>query len=132
MDPIATLQESTPNGFHDGSLYELRIDYSGRRMVLDVGLDMSEGGGARRAKERRCKIVIMGLEFVIIESVEGFSRSKGEDGVMIDVGPLEGERLRRVWKRDAPSDGFVYWMFVSESDGCIYFCGRDGLFEWSD
>ena len=128
-NPMMEIDQGTPNGFHDCSVFGYAVDFTARRMLIDLGIDMSLSGERRRL--RRCRVTIDEIAFVAVEAGDGVAMlTRPQHGASSDGGVLEGERLRQIWPTELPTGVFAYWLFLNEMNAFIYISGRGGRLEW--
>ena len=130
MDPIRRLEEEGYT-LHDGILSAVHVDYIRSEVALTIAVDTSSPDQAQSDNQmQRCIVSFRDILFVTMDAQKAMDRRECEQGLLIDVGPLEGERLARVWSTPVPIGYYVYWIFVAELNGFIYICGCDGGIEW--
>jgi len=128
MDPIEEVS-AVGNGLHDAKLYVLSVDYVLGVAVLEIGIDMCEYGQPEPAlQERRCKIRFRRIVFIDLKAREEMAPCP--DGMRIDRFKLLGRELARVWAAHVPAGSFAYTIFISEINGELRVCARDGVVEW--
>lgn len=117
-----------PNGFHDGVLRRLSVDYSRATLCLEVEFWMGNLDDEDREVYRPGRVTITGLELLVIDPPVG-RHGPDTGNLIIDGGP--GQPSTSPVRLPALGTGtFLYWLFVNEWNGFIRFAGRDAVLEW--
>ena len=127
---LAELEKTLPNGLHDAELVGIQVDYSRRKAVLTVNVDVLDPDD--RAPEnddyRRARVVFSGIQFVVIDPPAVASDSYTNVST-IDTGSGQPRTaqcvLPPVWK-----GCFLCWIFVTESNSFVRIAARDVALEW--
>jgi hypothetical protein len=130
-NPIESITEKMPNGFHDSILFSFRVDYVKKEAEFIFGADVSDAElDNGESVYRHCRLILRGLYFLSVEPQLSFDKLTSEEGLWSDVGPLEKERLAKVHPFGLPRDVFANWIYSHETNAFIYIAARNVDFEW--
>ena len=125
---MESVESLLPNGFHDGVLRRLSVDYGLRTLSLDVDFWISNAEDEDSEVYRSGRVTISDLEFLVVDKPNSFVASNTH--LIIDGGP--GQPSTSPLSLPAVSAGsFLYWLFVNEWNSFIRFAGRDAVLEWT-
>lgn len=120
---LADLARDLPGSLHDASLQSLTIDYSKRRAVFGLSVDIGDPDAdnpVERDLFRSAALVISDLAWCIVEPPAAPGVRDGE--VWINAGLLselpQPPRLPPI-----PDGAFVWWIFVQDWNAFIYVAG---------
>jgi hypothetical protein len=117
-----------PNGFHDGVLRRLSVDYQLATLSLEVDFWIGSMDDEDREVYRLGRVTISGLEFLVIDNPKA---SPGPYvGELIIDGGLGQPSTSPVRLPALGTGSFQYWLFVNEWNSFIRFAGRDAVLEW--
>jgi hypothetical protein len=124
---MESVERLLPNGFHDGVLRRVSVDYALATLTLDVEFWIGDlDDEARRELYRLGRVTVSGLELFMVEPP---SKAQTIGAPVIDGGPGQ-PATSPIPLPSLPSDSFLYWLFVNESNSFIRFCGREARLEW--
>jgi hypothetical protein len=130
-NPVSAIEDSLPNGFHDSILLKHYVDYAKRKAEIFLDIDISDwesSDGSIHYKPG--KLTLTELVFFIIEPPRSIDEVKKDSGRWCDAGPLEGEKLKKVYPIDIPEYFSAYWFFLNETNSFIYMASKNADFEW--
>jgi hypothetical protein len=124
----SVIDESLINGFHDGDLFEVRIDRTRNEMTLILSVDVNDDFDDGSFHARRCQLRVTGLVFVMMESPfvcpEGFARE------LNDMHGLPPKKLKEVYSGNLPDGAHGYWYYMSRSNSSLFFAATGADLEW--
>ena len=125
MATFAEIQRDLDWGLHDAGLDALEIDYA----AAELGIVLRVKLGRRQERERRARVVVTGLVYVVVEPPCLEANGDMVDGDMrIDLvteGLMEGEKLAR-----PPEGCFGQSFFVADWNAFFHVVGTDVRFKW--
>src|SRR5258708_4079603 len=125
---MESVEKLLPNGFHDGVLRRLVVDYEHGTLCLDVEFWIGRMEDARREIYRLGRVTISGLELLVIDNPSNrYGPFTGE--LIIDGGPGQPSTSAAPLP-SLPPGSFLYWLFVNEWNSFIRFAGHGALLEW--
>ncbi|MCU1347397.1 MAG: hypothetical protein JWO56_427 [Acidobacteria bacterium] len=125
---MESVEELLPNGFHDGVLRRLVVDYESGSLCIDVEFWVGNMDDERLETYRIGRVTISGLEFLVIDNpVNGQGPFVGK--LIIDGGPGHPS-TSPAQLPPLQSGSFLYWLFVNEWNSFIRFAGRSATLEW--
>jgi hypothetical protein len=117
-----TLQEidsSLPNGFHDSSIFGIRLDYVQRTVELDMELWVTGPHEVDQEKYRSATLFISELLYFVIEP-PGPPNTTHAAPSLVDGGSSELEQTAYPLPKPLPAGAFTYWFFVSNWNAFIH------------
>jgi hypothetical protein len=117
-----------PNGFHDGVLRRLSVDYAQAALCLEVDFWIGNMENEDREVYRLGRVTISGLEFLVIDNP--IASPGPYVGELIIDGGLGQPSTSPVPLPALGTRSFLYWLFVNEWNSFIRFAGRDAVLEW--
>jgi hypothetical protein len=124
-----TVDRLLPNGFHDGVLRRLVVDYELATLCLDVEFWIGDMEcEASREVYRLGRVTISGLGVLVIDSPSN-GHGPFTGALIIDGGPGQPS-TSMIPLPPVPSGAFLYWLFVDEWNSFIRFSGREAALEW--
>lgn len=126
-----------PNGLHDAEVENLRIDYVGREVVLDLNVwigDVSSDDEDAREAYRPAALTLSGLLFCCIEPPSPQYPFGAAGAVTIDAGTVEdlSEPPAAPLPVDLPADSFTCWFFVRQWNASIYIAATRARLAWRE
>jgi hypothetical protein len=119
---IMTLEEidlSLPNGFHDSSIFSVRLDYVQRTAEIDMELWFSGPDEADQEKYRPATLSISELIYFVIEP-PGPPNTAHAAPSLVEGGSSELEQTAHPLPKPLPAGAFTYWFFVSNWNSFIH------------
>ena len=122
------VEAQLPNGFHDGVLRHLAIDYGAATLTLDVKFWIGEVGTDTAETYRLGRVTVSGVAFLAIDPP-----------LEPSIGPLEGTIIdggsgtpstRPITLPRLPSDASLYSFFLDPGQTFIRFAARAATLEW--
>jgi hypothetical protein len=125
---MESVERLLPNGFHDGELRQMSVDYASGTLCFEIDFWIGDMDQERREIYRSGRVTITGLNFVVIDVPQTSSGPIAEE-LTIDggVGQPESSPLRLP---PIPPGSFLYWLFVDEWNSFIRFSGQSAKLEW--
>jgi hypothetical protein len=126
------LEETLPNGFHDGRLKSLSIDYVSRTLNMDM--DLCTGNPEAKAEKEResyrsATVIVENLEFCIIDPpASGYPFNKARQ-LTIDAGPGAPPN-DSVKIPNIGTSSFLFWIWVNEWNAFIRIAAEGIKIEW--
>ena len=117
-----TLEEidlSLPNGFHDSSIFAVRLDYVRRTAEIDLELWVPGPDDEDPEKYQTATLFISGLIYFVIEP-PGPPNTAHAAPSLVDGGSSELERATYPLPKSLPDGAFTYWFFVSNWNAFIH------------
>src|SRR5690242_1125029 len=118
---MKNIEAQLPNGFHDGVLLSMAVDFSARVLTFEIEFWIGDMESARREVYRAGRVEVSGLGFVIIDP-PGDQTAPLERPLTIDGGdrPPSTDAIALPFPE---AGGFEYWLFVNEWNSFIRFSG---------
>ena len=122
------VEAQLPNGFHDGVLRHLAIDYAAATLTLDVSFWIGEVGTETVETSRLGRVTCSGVAFLAIDPP-----------IEPPFGPIEGTIIdsgsgapitRPITLPPLPGDTSLYWLFLDPGQTFIRFAARAAALEW--
>jgi hypothetical protein len=117
-----TLEEidlSLPNGFHDSSIFGVRLNYVQRTAEIDMEIHVSGPEDENKEKYQPATLFISGLIYFVIEPPGPPNIAHAEPS-RVDGGSSELEQAAYPLPKPLPEGTFTYWFFVSNWNSFIH------------
>lgn len=122
------LDDELPNGFHDGVLRRLAVDYDASTLSLEIEFWIGDLQSDQRETYRLGRVTVTGLELLAIDPPAYGSGPQWED---LSIDGAEGHPSTHVLPAPKLPEGtFLFWLFVYKWNSFIRFAGRDVTLEW--
>ncbi len=115
---LEEIEQSLPNGFHDSSIFGVRLDYVQRTAELDLEIWVAGSDDEDIEQYSRAILSISGLIYFVIEP-PGPPNTSHDAPTLVDGGSSELERTAQLPK-PLPAGAFTYWFFVSSWNSFIH------------
>lgn len=113
------IEQSLPNGFHDSSIFGVRLDYVQRTAELDLEIWVAVSDDEDLEQYSRVTLSISGLIYFVIEP-PGPPNTSHDAPTLVDGGSSELERAAYPLPKPLPAGAFTYWFFVSSWNSFIH------------
>ena len=115
---LEEIEQSLPSGFHDSSIFSVRLDYVQRTAELDLEIWVAGSDDEDIEQYSRATLYISGLIYFVIEP-PGPPNTSHDAPTLVDGSSSELERDAQLPK-PLPAGAFKYWFFVSSWNSFIH------------
>ena len=116
---IEYISQLLPNGFHDSTIFSVRLNYEQRTAEIDMEIWVAGPADTDPEEYRRCTLLIFDLIYFVIEP-PGPPNVSHEAPALVDGGSTELEHLAYTLPKPLPDGAFTYWFFVSNWNAFIH------------
>ncbi len=129
----ADIMAELPNGMHDASIREMRVEFGGQHITLNMDFwvgDLDSDDEEKREAYRAGKLVLTGVIAMVVEPpdpADKGSHFSPDEGLHVhgEFGTYPGDA-------PAPEDGLVrLWFYVSNWNTRMMFTVRECSLEWA-
>lgn len=127
------IEAQLPNGFHDGFLVGLAVDYLQRQAVIDLDIWVGQMSkvGAEREAYRRLRLTLTGLLLFALDAPDGEYQEDPDIGLPIDLGPAPSAEEAAWPSEPLPPEGFRGTLsFTREWTTFLRFAATGAETEW--
>ena len=116
---LEEIERSLPNGFHDSSIFGVRLDYVQRTAEIDLEIWVAGSDDEDPEQYSRATLSISELIYFVIEP-PGPPNTSHDAPTLVDGGSSELERAAYPLPKPLPAGAFTYWFFVSSWNSFIH------------